>query len=68
MDNGKLVIERLVGEISHAKLIEHKKQQLNNTSLENICIRPMRDYCLELSKIKVLKMLDLQTKSAMKLV
>jgi hypothetical protein len=24
----------------------------------------MRDYCLELSKIKVLKMLDLQTKSA----
>jgi hypothetical protein len=43
LDNGKLVIERLVGEISHAKLIEHKKQQLNNTSLENICIRPMRD-------------------------
>jgi hypothetical protein len=24
----------------------------------------MRDYCLELSKFKVLKMLDLQTKSA----
>jgi hypothetical protein len=24
----------------------------------------MRDYCLELSKIKALKMLDLQTKSA----
>jgi hypothetical protein len=27
----------------------------------------MPDYCLELSKIKVLKMLDLQNKSAMNL-
>ncbi len=44
LDNGKLVIERLVGEISHAELIERKKQQLNDISLENICIRPMRDY------------------------
>jgi hypothetical protein len=27
-------------------------------------VNPMRDYCLELSKIEDLKMLDLQTKSA----
>ncbi len=38
LDNDKLVIERLVGEISHAELIEHKKQQLNDTSPENIWI------------------------------
>jgi hypothetical protein len=36
LDNGELVIERLVGEISHAELIELKKQQLNDISLENI--------------------------------
>jgi len=36
LDNGKLIIERWVGEITYAELIEHKKQQLNDTSLENI--------------------------------
>jgi len=33
LDDGKLVIERWVGEISHAELIEHEKQQLNDTSI-----------------------------------
>ncbi len=33
LNDGKLVIERWVGEISHAELIEHEKQQLNDTSI-----------------------------------
>ena len=33
VDNGRLVVERWVGYISHAELIEHEKQQLNDTSI-----------------------------------
>ncbi len=33
LNDGKLVIERWVGEISHAELIEHEKQQLNDSSI-----------------------------------
>jgi hypothetical protein len=33
MDSGRLVIEKWVGRISHAELIDHEKQQLNDTSI-----------------------------------
>jgi hypothetical protein len=33
LNKGKLVIERWVGTISHAELIEHERNQLNDTSI-----------------------------------
>lgn len=33
LDNGKLVIERWVGEISHAQLLQHEKQQLDDATI-----------------------------------
>ena len=34
VDNGNLVIERWVGKISHAELLEHERQQLGDRSIK----------------------------------
>lgn len=33
LNNGKLVVERWVGEISHAQLLQHEKKQLNDATI-----------------------------------
>lgn len=34
LNNGKLIIERWMGKISHAEVIDHERQQLNDTSIK----------------------------------